>query len=31
MQKREIRYPGGYTQDKAINRNLDSERESLEK
>lgn len=31
MQKREIRYPGGYTQDKAINRDLGSERESLEK
>lgn len=31
MQKREIRYPGGYTQDRATNRDLSSERESLEK
>lgn len=31
MEKREVRFPGGYTQDKAINRDLDSERKTLEK
>ena len=31
MEKREVRFPGGYTQDKATNRDLDSERKTLEK